>query len=223
MYLHENNLSPNVTLPVNLQEGGADALGFTAKTCRETFVSGTKQGEQLGAPGPVTTQSVLKDKERDNKHLDLLVKVGYHFLGAIITQGVMAQAILSGKPFHEFASFSDMVYALIVVENYWDTWEAMAKYAKANPDKKWLNHDCKEMEAVTYAYGSLSGPTAQARYHEIRDRVQTLMDTVEKKQQFSKKFMDYHTSNRKKASKKRSLDCAFEELSQPVYELGFLS
>jgi hypothetical protein len=88
----------------------------------------------------------------------------------------MAQAMASGKPFYDFASVSDMVYAVVVIENYWDTWDAMAAYAKENPDKKWPNHDSKELENVTYAYGSLFRPAVQACYHEIRDRVQGLMD-----------------------------------------------
>jgi hypothetical protein len=206
-------------------DGGAEALGFNAKLCRETFVSGTKLCEQLRSGTENTAQqSIDKKKERDEKDRHLLVVICYQFLGAIITQGVMAQAMASGKPFYDFASVSDMVYAVVVIENYWDTWDAMAAYAKENPDKKWPNHDSKELENVTYAYGSLSRPAAQARYHEIRDRVQGLMDSTDKKKNFSTEFMAYHSSNRKMASRKRSLDCAyFEELSEPVYETGFLS
>lgn len=116
-----------------------------------------------------------------------------------------------------------MVYAVLVIENYWDTWEAVAELAKKNPEEKWPTHNCKEMEKVTYAYGNLTRPTAQARYHEIRDRVQGLMDSTDKKKNYSDKFMAYHSSHRKMASKKRPFDCACGELSEQVYETGFLS
>ena len=153
-----------------------------------------------------------------------MVVICYQFLGAIITQGVMAQAMASGKPFYDFARVSDMVYAGVVIENYWDTWDAMTAYTKEKPGKKWPNHDSKELESVAYAYGSLSRPAAQARYHEIRDRVQGLMDSTDKKKNYSDKFMAYHSSHRKMAtSKKCPFDCACGELSEQVYETGFLS
>ena len=164
----------------------------------------------------------VSNLEADTR-MDILMKVCYHFLGAVITQGKFAQSMLSKKPVCKFATQSDMTYAVLSTENHWEIWMEMARIWKEKGGTKWPDQNSKELQDKNKMYGSLSQPFAQQRFVEIQNKIKTLLGSDDAKTQFSDKFARYYEEQRG-SGRKRKRSLSPEQIpSQPVYETDFLS
>ena len=114
--------------------------------------------------------------------MDLLVRVCQLFLGATLSEATLATHLKRRAELTEFVSLEDLTFIVLVAENNWDRWAAKAqRLTLRSPEPEY---------SIPTAYGILGGPNAQQRFAEIRDRLSVLLNTLAKKEEFSRRF--YH-------------------------------
>lgn len=192
-------------------------MGFTAQDCRETFGGLVVHMRLPGEPDPGPPVP------KEQVEMELLVKVCYHFLGAVITQGKLAQAMLSRRPVCKFATISDMCYAVLSAENHWDIWAEMARLWKDNNSSKWPDQNSSLLKGKLKSYGSLSQPVAQQRFVEVQNAIHSLFAQEDRKAKFSEMFADYYRANRGLGRKRKRAQSPEQLPSQPIYETDFLA
>ena len=132
-------------------------------------------------------------EEKKNKALTVLMKLVFHFLGALVTQGTFARAMRRGMKLEQFCTLSDMAYIVLCFENYADVWMKIADHARENPESKILK--VKEIQDAKMSYGLLTEAKAQSRYLEIEDRVFELLGEASQIDSFDIQFQSFWAKN----------------------------
>jgi hypothetical protein len=204
-----------------------DALDFGAEDFKAAFVPVrlmNKRHLSMASKAPNMTPEAVQSKMDEEDGL-LLVKLSERFLRVLLAKGQYESSIKANKEFTSFASTEDVCFMVLLFENYWDIWVAVAEEGKKNPHHKLKKHS--QVEA-RQCYGLLSQPRGQKRLSEIRSRVKTLLaEESEKRDSFNRMFAAHVRALQPPNSNIVSLEATESDLLElehvdPVREEHFL-